>query len=52
MLSRLDLERKVKVIAKIESQCPREQKTCLPKKFLAGIRPITGVQLISQTCYK
>ena len=27
------LRAKVKVIAKIKNQCPREQKTCLPKKL-------------------
>ena len=29
----LTLRAKVKVIAKMESQCPGEQKTCLPKKI-------------------
>ena len=29
----LTLRAKVKVIAKMESQCPGEEKTCLPKKI-------------------
>ena len=32
----LTLRAKVKVIAKNKSQCPGEQKTCLPKKFEQG----------------
>ena len=32
---------------KIKRQCPREQQTCHPpQKKLAGISPVTGVQLI------
>ena len=37
MLSRLDLESKGQGHSKNQSQCPREQKTCLPpKKFVQG----------------
>ena len=41
----LTLRAKVKVIAKIKSQCPREQKTCLPKKNSAGVPLVIGVTL-------
>ena len=35
----LTLRAKVKVIAKIKRQCPREQKTCLPNKILSRDSP-------------
>ena len=41
----LTLRAKVKVIAKIKSQCPREQKTGLPKKNSAGVPLVIGVTL-------
>ena len=37
MLSQLDRERKGQGHSKNQKpQCPREQKTCLPKKFVQG----------------
>ena len=41
----LTLKTNVKVIAKIKSQCPREQKACLPKKISAGVPLVIGVTL-------
>ena len=41
----LTLRAKVKVIAKIKSQCPGEQKTCLPKNIWAWVPLVIGVTL-------
>ena len=41
----LTMRAKVKVTAKIKSQCPREQNICLPKNIEQGF-PVIGVTLM------